>query len=216
MHPKLAFQNSIFSSIIIGFVIAIVILLIQKIGIKSRTVPWISFILILILIVSNLSYLQTIIPLNLQNLYKNSSVLSESEQLCPTPIMVLQEFETTFNPDIIASTLNDGFVDISVWRIENLFSSCYKGKYKGQYPDSFYCDNLIVSRWETGISGEINYRWYTAVTAELNPKKLGSGVIVYSLTDFSCENGQKVTVRKGITDYYVYDSKDGTKIRIKY
>lgn len=216
MFPKLSFQNGILPSIIIGFAIGIFIYLIQETGIKSRTVPWISLVLVLILIVSNLGYLQGIIPINFQNLYKNSSLLQESEQLCPTPTKDLQEFETSFNPKIIASTLNNDFIDISVWRVENLFSSCYKGKYKGQYPNSYYCDNMIVSRWETGSSGEINYRWYTAVTAELNPTKLENGVVIYSLNAFSCENGQKVTVKKGVTDYYVYDSKDGTKIRIKY
>ena len=89
--------------------------------------------------------------------------------------------------------------------------SCYKGKYKGQFPDWFYCDDMVVSRWETSDSGAIRYRWYTAVTAEWRPEK-GR----YLLDDFSCENGKKVTVDKESTAYYVHVSRDGTEIKIEY
>ncbi len=83
----------------------------------------------------------------------------------------MQEFEASFTPNGIASILNN-YVDASVWRVENLFSPCYKGKYTGQNPNWYYCDDMIVSRWETSSSGTINYRWYTAITAEFSPKKL--------------------------------------------
>jgi len=145
---KIAFQSNISSLIFVGFVIAIVIVIIQKIGIRSRTIPWISFILILILLVSNMGYLQNISPINLSSLYSNSSLMLEPEKKCPTPTKALQEFETVFDTNSVITKLNS-FVDVSVWKIENLFDSCYKGKYTGQNPNWFYCDNLIVSRFET-------------------------------------------------------------------
>jgi len=212
--PNFAIESSILSAVIIGLVISATIIILEQIDLKSRTIPWVSVVLILILVVSNLGYLQSTTSFGLPTKNKNSSTLAENVSACPTPNNVLQEFESTFNPDSVALKLN-GFVDTSVWRIENLFSSCYKGKYKGQYPDRYYCDNLIVSRWETSSSGAINYRWYTAVTAELSPQKITSGT-VYALTNFLCENGQKVTVEKGTTNYYVYDSRSGGQIRIAY
>jgi hypothetical protein len=74
---------------------------------------------------------------------------------------------------------------------------------------------MIVSRWETGSSGTIKYRWYTAVSAEWRPIRLGNDPL-YTLNGLTCENGKKVTVAKETTGYYVYVSRDGTPIRIEY
>ncbi|MFH1889576.1 MAG: hypothetical protein ABIJ58_01725 [Nanoarchaeota archaeon] len=209
-------STGILSSLIIGFIISGMIVLIQKAGIRSHTIPWISVILLCILLVANLGYLQNLLQIDLQIGGQNSSILSEDKQNCPTPLIVgdltsLADFTNNLNQKI---SLLNGKIDSSVWKLEHSFDSCYLGKYQGQYPDWIYCDNLITSRWETGSSGAINYRWYTAVSAEWKPQKAGSSTYLFG--GFSCENGQKVTVTKGTTNYYVYDSRDGSKIRIAY
>jgi len=207
--PQLISQNIILPSVIIGFVIAVIIVIIREIGIKSRTIPWISFVLILILLVSNLG---SLIPSDFSLDSPNFATELESGKACPTPKDVLQEFESTINSNSTMSALNS-LIDKDVWRVENVFNYCYKGKYSGQHLDWFYCDNMIVSRWETGSSGTIKYRWYTAVTAEWRPQNVTSNS-VYVLDNFKCENGKKVIVNKETPEFYVYDSKDGTKIRI--
>ncbi len=209
-------STSILSSIIIGFVISGIIILVQKIGIRSRTIPWISVILICVLVVANLGYLQNLLQVDFQIGSQNVSILSEDKQKCPTPFSVGilasgSDFELNAQPKI--NTL-DTLVNLSVWRMEHNFDSCYIGKYQGQHPNWIYCDNLIASRWETGSSGTISYRWYTAVSAEWKPQISESGTYVF--TGFSCENGQKVTVTKGTTNYYVYDARNGSQIKIAY
>ena len=71
---------------------------------------------------------------------------------------------------------------------------------------------MIVSRWETTISGTISYRWYTAVSAEWKPVEEGK----FIFDKFSCEGGKKVTVDKESTSYYVHVSRDGTEIKVEY
>ncbi len=208
--------TSILSSIIIGFIISGIIIFIQKIGIRSHTIPWIAVILFCILLVANLAYLQNLLQTDLQIGYQNNSIISEDKQNCPIPITVgalssESEFKSNQQYKI---TILESLVNSSIWRIEHNFDTCYKGKYQGQYPNWIYCDNLIVSRWETSNSGTINYRWYTAISAEWKPLNIGSNTYIF--TGFSCENGQKVTVTKGTTNYYVYDARDGSKIRIAY
>lgn len=206
----------ILSAIIIGFVISGIIVLIQKIGIRSHTIPWISVVLLTLLLVANLGYLSNMLQIDLQVGYQNVSMISEDKQKCPTPFTVgVLASESDFKShqqykiNILVSLINS-----SVWRTEHNFDSCYLGKYQGQYPNWIYCDNMIVSRWETSSSGTINYRWYTAVSAEWKPQRTGSST--YLFTGFSCENSQKVIVNKGTTNYYVYDARDGTQIRIAY
>jgi len=214
--PKIAFQTGIFSSIVIGFTIAGIIVIIQKIGLRSHTVPWVSIVLVLILVVANLGYLQDIIPIDLPTKPQNASAMSEDKQVCPTPKLqnIWVSSEADFNSNSIMLTLNS-LVDTSVWRIEHNFGSCYKGKYRDQNPSWYYCDDMIISRWATGSSGTINYRWYTAVTAEWRPERVGSNTL-YVFDGFSCENGKKVTVDKETTAYYVYVSRDGTEIKVEY
>lgn len=201
-------QTSIFSIIIIGLALGLAIILIEKIGIKSRTLPWISFILILILIVANLEHLAGITSINLFPIKQaNIFGISENKQTCPS-------FSNSTTNSLSPSFLN-GLIDTNIWRIEHGFDLCYLGKYAGQYPDRFYCDNLIVSRWDTSSSGTINYRWYTATTTEWIVNNIGSKTI-YALESFLCENGKKVTVKKDSKQFYVHNSRDGTPIRIEY
>ena len=108
------------------------------------------------------------------------------------------DIDGSFDSKIIGPLLN-GVIDTSVWRIEGNIRSCYKGKYRGQYPNWVYCDDMIVSRWEKHSSGTIEYRWYTAVTAVWQPEKVKSSQYVFN--DFYCENGKKVTVDKETTAY---------------
>ena len=63
--------------------------------------------------------------------------------------------------------------------------------------------------------GAISFRWYTAVSSEWVPKSEGDKSS-YVFNRFICENGQKVVVEKGVTNYYVYDSRDGMQIKIEY
>ena len=145
--------------------------------------------------------------------------IPENKQPCPTVNSGSGDsvalYESTLN---IASAgpILKSLVNSSTWRIENEFRTCYKGKYQGQHPDWIYCDDMIVSRWETGSAGTINYRWYTAISAEWAPAEEKTLNQLYNLEGFACENGQKVTVQKGVVNYYVYDSRDGTRIQIKY
>ena len=201
-------QFNIFSIIITGLIIGLVIVIVEKLNIKYRTLPWISFVLLLILIVANLEHLNGISSINLLPM-KQTNILgvSESKQTCPS-------FSNSTTASLSPSFLNS-LIDINVWRIERDFDSCYNGKYTGQYPDRLYCANLIVSRWDTSSSGTINYRWYVAVTTEWTVNNIGTKT-VYVLENFSCENGKKVTVKKDSRQYYVYNSRDGTPIRIEY
>lgn len=213
------FSNRIFKSLLIaGVILSVIVTLIRNMRLKSSSLPWACTLLILILIVGNLGYLGSLIPSEFTPLL-NRSALSEGSSLCPTTIygpsspLILEE--KTFNSANLMNTWAKLLVNSSVWTIEHDFGSCYKGKYKGQFPERIYCDDLIVSRWERGISGAINYRWYTAVSAEWAPMNNNAGNS-YIFNGFICENGQKVTVEKGVTNYYVYDSRSGGQIRIKY
>ena len=206
--PNLVSKTGIFSYIIIGFTIAGIVAIIQKINIKGHSVNWITFILIILLLVANLEFL----PLSANEIFigpaLNASGLSEDKQLCPTIISKIPvKTEAQLNSGI-SSTINY-LIDTSIWKIEKNIEPCYKGKYKGQYPNWFYCDNMVVSRWETSSSGTIRYRWYTALTANWQPTN-GK----YTLNSLSCENGKKVVVDKIGPEFYTYDSKDGTVVKI--
>jgi len=216
--PELAFQSGVFSSIVIGFTLAGAVAIIHQLNIRYHSVPWISLILLIILIITNLESLQIALPIQpFLEKSSNSSGVSEEKQVCPTSISALPVLrnEERFDPKLVGPVLNN-LINSSVWRMEGNIRSCYKGKYKGQYPDWFYCDDMIVSRWETSISGTIRYRWYTAVTAEWQPNIQDPYGVEYVFNGFSCENGKKVTVNKETTAYYVHISRDGTEIKVEY
>ncbi|MBT4151097.1 hypothetical protein HOE52_03980 [Candidatus Woesearchaeota archaeon] len=214
--PEITFQAGVFSSLVVGFTLAGVVAIVQKLNVRHNSLPWISIILAILLLVGNLGSLQISSIENFLEQSPNSSNLSENKLGCPSgisqyPLVITEE---KFNLDLIGPKLND-LIETSVWRIEGDMRSCYKGKYKGQHPDKFYCDDMIVSRWETSNSGTIKYRWYTAVTAEWEPR-IESFVQEYVFDTFSCENGKKVTVNKETTAYYVHVSRDGSEIKIGY
>ena len=222
--PEIAFQAGFFTSIVIGFTIAGAVAIIQRINIKYHSIAWINAILLILLIVANLELipfsgisLNIADSLNTQPIFTNSfntSKISEDKQSCPTPLpqkLPLTKSKIALNANQLKSDLNN-LIDKSIWRVEGDIRTCYQGKYKGQFPDWIYCDDMIVSRWETSSSGTINFRWYTAVSAEWKPDNDGK----YSLNDFACENGKKVTVNKESTAYYVHVSRDGTEIKVEY
>jgi hypothetical protein len=186
---------------------------------RSSSISLISIVLFLLIISSNLTSIKELT--NLKSFSQNiTSTYStpEIDNPCPTPLIPsagLQEFDVEFRNDLISPKLNQ-ILDKSVWTIEHPFDNCYLGKYPGQFLENYYCDNLLVSRYELRNSGEINYRWYTAVTAVWKPQKLSNGGTIYHLEGFKCENGKKVTIEKGVTNYYVYDARDGKQIKIAY
>lgn len=202
----------------VGFILAISIITLSSMRLKSSSLPWAYIVLILILVVGNIGSINSFIPQNM-NPSINISELSEQKRICPTTtygpeipfILNVNKFDSISGIQSITSAM----IDQTVWSIENGVRSCYMGKYKNQFPDWIYCDDLIVSRWETRNSGVINYRWYTAVSSTWKPATAGSSDS-YIFNGFECENGQKVTVEKGVTNYYVYDSRDGKQIKIKY
>lgn len=215
--PKIFIQTGFFSSLVVGFSIAGIVIILQKIKMKHNSVPWASIILILVFLVANLGSLQ---DTSLQNFIKfpsNTSELSENNQACPLPIsnnLPLSLNEVNLRDAKVTSPQLMNLINSSVWQTENFPKGCYKGKYVNQNPNWFYCDDMILSRWEMNNYGTIKYRWYTAVTSVWQSPE-GSNPF-YKFYGFACENGQKVTVEKGVTNYYVYDSRDGTQIRIKY
>jgi hypothetical protein len=216
--PKVAFQAGFFSALLIGFVISGVVSIIQKLNIRGDSVHWISIVLAMILLVANLDSIQLLPITSVLDISSNYSNLSEDKQVCPDSISSVPPIQTEAKFDSVSltgQTLN-ALLNRGVWKIEGNIRHCYKGKYKGQYPDWFYCDDMIVSRWETGSSGTIKYRWYTAVTSNWRPVKGDSFETQYVFNGFSCENGQKVTVDKEKTSYYVYVSRDGTEIKVQY
>ena len=205
---------NLFYFLITSVVIASIIYLIQKLKIRSDTIPWISFVLFLILIVANLANLQNInsTSFSIAN-SSNFSIVSGDKALCPG-----QDYPRNGLIYGYSNLVSDSYqyninllINSSIWRTENNLDSCYQGKYRGQYPNWIYCDNMIVSRWDIGTSGAIKDRWYTAVTAEWKPQDN-----YYILNGLSCENGQRVTIEKGKTNYYVYDSREGNQISIAY
>lgn len=215
--PKFIFQAGFFSALLTGFVISGIVSIIQKLNIRGDSVHWISIVLVITLLVGNLDSIQLPIS-SVLDISSNYSDLSEDKRVCPDSISSVPPLQTEakFNSvSLTGQTLND-LLNMEVWKIEGNIRHCYKGKYKGQYPDWFYCDDMIVSRWETGSSGTIKYRWYTAVTSEWQPVKGDSLELQYVFSGFSCENGQKVTVDKEKTAYYVYVSRDGTEIKVQY
>ncbi len=210
--PKIAFQTSLFSSIVVGFALAGVIAIIQRLNMRHHSVQWVSIILAIILLIANLESLQLSPLKHLLEQSTNSSELSEDKRDCPTAdLSVLNRplSEVAIEPEEIGPALNKA-IDTSIWKIEGDVRTCYKGRYKGQYPDWFYCDDMIVSRWETSSSGTIKYRWYSAVTAEWHPEEGKT----YVFGGFSCENGKAVQVDKEKPSIYVHDSKDGTVINV--
>jgi hypothetical protein len=205
-----AFQTEILlSSIATGFIIALVIAVIQKLQLRENSISWISFILIVLLLAANSDNLNFT---GLQSFINSTSETSEEKQMCPTLISPMPNIGSTadFTSHNIGSK-SIARIDTLVWRIESDALSCYEGKYRGQHPDWYYCDNMIISRWDTSGSGTINYRLYTAVSSEWEHT---NGKYVFN--GFNCENGQKVIVDKDTTNYYVHVTRDGTELRIEY
>lgn len=207
------------SSIVVGFALAIMVVLLQKMNLRSKSLPWISIVILLVLLVGNLESLQVLSLNGIIPLPQNTSGLTEDKQICPTinyPFgnSYVVKFSKDLNPATIGPVLNE-LIDTNVWRIENNIRSCYKGRYKDQYPNWYYCDDMIVSRWETSNSGTINYRWYTAVATEWKPTSDQTNP-QYVLQNFKCEGGQRVTVERDKTNYYVHVSRDGTAIQVEY
>jgi hypothetical protein len=207
-----ASKGIVFLSIFIGLIMSVVFIVIKKLRLTGDSIGWINFILIILLLVANLTALSSSGILPFINYPANLSEVSEEKQLCPTLNREMPNIRSTadFTPSIIGSKMG-ARIDTSVWKIEGNTLSCYKGKYRGQYPDWYYCDDMIVSRWDTSSSGTINYRWYTAVSSEW---EYVDGI--YLFNRFNCENGKKVTVDKDVTNYYVHVTKDGTELRIEY
>jgi hypothetical protein len=213
IFPETILQAGPLSFIFLGFVISIVVQIVKKLKLRDHTINWLNFLLLLLLIVANSEYLALdSIQSFMENTY-NTSSYSEEKQLCPMPQWEVPVIISTaeFNPENI-NQKSIRVIDNSIWRIENRFGTCYMGKYRGQHPDWYYCDDMIVSRWDTGSSGTINHRWYTAISAEWNLTDNN----VYEFNGFKCENGQKVTVDKDETNYYVHVTKDGTELKIEY
>ncbi|MFT4307874.1 MAG: hypothetical protein ACMXYM_00700 [Candidatus Woesearchaeota archaeon] len=214
--PAFAIQTMVFSSLAAGFALSGVVSIVRKLNVKRNSVHWLIIILLAVLIVSHLDsphlwpIARTIDP-------PSAFEASENRQVCPTP----QTFEPpvvsemALNPQTVGPALNR-LIDTSVWRIESDFRNCYQGRYRGQYPEKYYCDDMIVSRWETGSSGTIRYRWYVAVSAVWRPEMEDFSSRRFVFEGFSCESGKRVTVDKETTDYYVHVSRDGTQIRIQY
>lgn len=211
--PETIFGSALVPLIILGFVIAGVVVVIRKSKIRSNSVKWALVILILVLLVGNMESIPYLEESQLLEDYSDNSILPEDKQTCPSIVPGVMDralSDGAFDPEDMGPALNK-VVDSSVWTVENTAYTCYKGKYQGQYPEWYYCDGMIVSRWETSSSGTIDYKWYTAVTAEWSPEE-----DKYILDNLACENGQKVVVDKDTTSYYVYVSKDGTEIQIEY
>ena len=211
--PIINSPNNIYYFIIVGAIISIAIFLINMIPLRSRAIPWISFILLLLLLVANLDNMQNINLNSFNNFYSNVSGVSESKQMCPTISYksgTLFLYEENLNAASTVGTILELGINRTVWRIEKSISSCYKGKYQNQNPSWFYCDNMIISRWDLSNAGTINYRWYTAVTAEWSPIE-----DKYVFNDFSCEGGKKAIIEKGKNEVYVYDSRQGNSINIE-
>ena len=210
--PGLSFQSGILSSLVVGFTLAGVVVIIQKLNIKYNSIQWISIILVVLLLVTSVESFEgfSIGPITTQ--FGNSSDLPENKKDCPTNTqseMNRPLSEMAINPESISPVINKA-VDNSIWKIEGNIRTCYSGRYRGQYPDWIYCDDMIVSRWETSNSGTIKYRWYSAVTAEWRPEEGNN----YIFDSFSCENGKAVKVDKEKPSIYVHDSKDGTVINV--
>jgi len=215
--PKITIQTGFFSSLVIGFTLAGIVIIIQKIKMKWNSIPWASTILILIFLVANMGSLQDTSLLQAIKINTNTSGMPENSQSCPSAIasnLPLSLNEANLKDLKVTSPQLMNLINSSVWQTENLPRECYKGKYVNQNPNWFYCDDMILSRWEMSSYGTIRYRWYTAVTSIWQAPS-GSNPF-YQFYDFECENGKKVTVEKGVTNYYVYDSRDGTQIKIKY
>ncbi len=217
--PGLSYQAGVFSSLVVGFTLAAVIDIVQKLRLKYDSAVWVTIILTILLLVLNIESLHLG---SIDQFFMSSANMTSAEdsQSCPTPMSGVIQFPWVMSKSKLSlgstgSQLNN-LIDTSVWRIEANTRKCYQGKYVGQQPDSFYCDDMVVSRWETDSSGAIKYRWYTAVSAEFENINASFYSPQYRFKGFDCENGQKVVVRKDVTDYYVYESKDGTQIRIKY
>lgn len=212
---KINTQNPILLSILLGIILAIAIILLKKINIKSKSIYWIILILISLLVVANLGNIPGLDIPNFTKSYQNSSKLNENEQICPTTMyngVSLHPYvlEANLNPNVVIPMM-DSIINKKIWKIESNIRSCYKGKYQDQNPQWYYCDDMIVSRWEINNAGTIDYRWYTAVSAIWIPE---AGSSRYMLNGFSCENGQKLIVKKGEHKFYVHDTRSGTQINI--
>lgn len=206
-------QAGSLSVILTGFIISVVVFIIRKIGIKGHSIILINFILLVLLFVANIDSLNIDSTRSFVNTQLNSSLKTEEKQLCPTPLREMPKVTNTkvFKIVTMGPELSK-LIDTSVWTIENGIGTCYAGKYKGQQLNGYYCEGMIVSRWDTSSAGTINHRWYTAVYAEWLPSNDGG----WLFNGFKCENGQKLEVEKGKTNYYVHVNKDGSTVRIEY
>jgi len=142
--------------------------------------------------------------------------LNSSSLIVPKNTLSVLDYPSILDTSNFVNPVNK-MIDTNVWRIEATSKKCYIGKYVGQYPEKIYCDDAIVSRWETTDSGTIDHRWYTALSSEWNPIKNENGEVTgYKFDKIVCENGQKIYVNKESTSYYVHVTKDGNKIQIEY
>lgn len=225
--PKLDIQTGLFSSLVVGFTLAGVFIILKKMNLNSSSILWISVVLILILVVANMGDLQKFnIPKFTESSFNSSGVLeyspilalSEDKQKCPTAVNTTWRstpslYKENFYEETIGFSMNT-LINLSVWKIEKGIGSCYKGHYEGQNPNWFYCTDMVVSRWDLSSAGTINYRWYTMVTFEWSPISTNVNT-PYLLQGLSCENGEAFVVKKGESKFYFKDSRDGTPINIE-
>lgn len=210
----------ILSSVSIGLITSLIIVAINEIKPKYSSLPWAYLVLIVILVIGNLGSLGFLTSLGSidEKPPVDNSGLSEERQPCPTTLygsevpLILTKTKLSSVPGM--QTMAKSMVNLVVWEVENELGTCYLGKYKGQHPNWIYCDDLIVSRFETDDSGVINYRWYTAASSIWKPVEGSADSYIFD--KFVCEGGQKVELEKGVTNYYVYDSRSGSQIRIAY
>ncbi len=83
--PEIFFQTGIFSSIVVGFILAGAISIIRKPNLNTQSIKWLSITLAIILLVANLASLQisTSTPLTTTPSPDNGQI-PEDNQLCPT------------------------------------------------------------------------------------------------------------------------------------
>jgi hypothetical protein len=230
-------QSELSIALITGFVLSGVYNIIQKSQIREKSIKWLAIVLVFIIIVSNLSFFQSFdvdsaikmlsTPTRVSKGASNSTnILSvqptyekttQTDWKCPEinfDDLNSTMFFGTIRPENIQHALN-GVINSSIWRIDNDLRACYMGKYKGQYPENMYCDDMVISRWATDDDGTIKYRWYTVVDAVLVSRDIGTTEHAYAFHSLVCTNGKRIEVDKKETQYYVYDSRDGTRINIK-
>ena len=212
--PETVIKRVLLYSLIVGFFITGIIKIIYKINLKKDSRIWISVLLVLVLLAGNFGVVSNSNFGDLFDSSSNSSGIFEEQEECPSVLQgeLDRELSEAVFTDVssMGNALAEG-INSSIWNLENNIRSCYQGKFAGQNPNWYYCDDMIVSRWEISSSGTIDYKWYTAISAEWEPIEEK-----YIFNNFVCESGQKVKVDKETTSYYVHVSRDGTEITIEY